>query len=52
MDKIYIPTFRRVESQITFDSLPDKYKEKNLTFPEGCVKLYNESEKCFLTIFN
>ena len=30
MDKIYIPTFRRVESQITFDSLPDKYKEKTI----------------------
>ena len=26
--KIYIPTFRRVGSQITFNSLPDKYKEK------------------------
>ena len=26
--KIYIPTFRRVDSQITFNSLPDKYKEK------------------------
>jgi hypothetical protein len=25
--KIYIPTFRRVDSQITFNSLPDKYKE-------------------------
>ena len=30
MNKIYIPTFRRVESQITFDSLPDKYKEKTI----------------------
>ena len=28
MHKIYIPTFRRVDSQITFASLPDKYKEK------------------------
>ena len=28
MHKIYIPTFRRVDSQITFNSLPDKYKEK------------------------
>ena len=26
--KIYIPTFRRVDQQITFNSLPDKYKEK------------------------
>jgi hypothetical protein len=26
--KIYIPTFRRVDFQITFASLPDKYKEK------------------------
>ena len=25
--KIYIPTFRRVDSQITFDNLPDKIKE-------------------------
>ena len=30
MDKIYIPTFRRVDSQITFNSLPDKYKEKTI----------------------
>ena len=28
MHKIYIPTFRRVDFQITFASLPDKYKEK------------------------
>lgn len=28
MHKIYIPTFRRVDFQITFNSLPDKYKEK------------------------
>ena len=28
MNRIYIPTFRRVDSQITFASLPDKYKEK------------------------
>ena len=28
MHKIYIPTFRRVDEQITFNSLPDKYKEK------------------------
>ena len=28
VEKIYIPTFRRVDSQITFNSLPDKYKEK------------------------
>ena len=27
VEKIYIPTFRRVDSQITFNSLPDKYKE-------------------------
>lgn len=26
--KIYIPTFRRVNTQITFNNLPDKYKEK------------------------
>tara|TARA_B100001750_G_scaffold201790_1_gene176721 strand:- start:1471 stop:2277 length:807 start_codon:yes stop_codon:yes gene_type:complete len=26
--KIYIPTLGRVEKQITFDNLPDKYKEK------------------------
>jgi hypothetical protein len=25
--KIYIPTFRRVDKQITFNNLPDKYKE-------------------------
>ena len=30
MHRIYIPTFRRVDSQITFDSLPDKYKEKTI----------------------
>jgi len=28
--KIYIPTYKRVEDQITFDSLPDKYKEKTI----------------------
>ena len=28
MDRIYIPTFRRVEKQKTFERLPDKYKEK------------------------
>ena len=28
MDRIYIPTFRRVDNQITFNNLPDKYKEK------------------------
>ena len=28
MNKIYIPTFRRVNTQITFDNLPDKYKEQ------------------------
>ena len=26
--KIYIPTFRRVDNQKTFNNLPDKYKEK------------------------
>ena len=30
MYKIYIPTYKRVEDQITFDSLPDKYKEKTI----------------------
>ena len=30
MHKIYIPTYKRVENQITFDSLPDKYKEKTI----------------------
>ena len=30
MHKIYIPTYKRVEDQITFDSLPDKYKEKTI----------------------
>ena len=28
IDKIYIPTFRRVNDQTTFDGLPDEYKEK------------------------
>ena len=28
--KIYIPTFRRVDSQITFNSLPDKYKANTI----------------------
>ena len=28
IDKIYIPTFRRVNDQTTFDNLPDEYKEK------------------------
>ena len=28
MDRIYIPTFRRIDNQITFNNLPDKYKEK------------------------
>ena len=28
IDKIYIPTFRRVDNQATFDNLPDEYKEK------------------------
>ena len=28
MDRIYIPTFRRVNEQKTFERLPDKYKEK------------------------
>ena len=28
IDKIYIPTFRRVDNQDTFDNLPDEYKEK------------------------
>ena len=28
MDRIYIPTFRRVDEQKTFERLPDKYKEK------------------------
>ena len=28
IDKIYIPTFRRVDNQGTFDNLPDEYKEK------------------------
>ena len=28
MDRIYIPTFRRVDNQVTFNNLPDKYKEK------------------------
>ena len=30
MHKIYIPTYKRVEDQIAFDSLPDKYKEKTI----------------------
>ena len=25
--KIYIPTFRRINNQITFDNLPDEIKE-------------------------
>ena len=28
IDKIYIPTFRRPNNQMTFDNLPDEYKEK------------------------
>ena len=28
IEKIYIPTFRRADTQITFDNLPDEYKEK------------------------
>ena len=28
LDKIYIPTFRRADIQITYDNLPDEYKEK------------------------
>ena len=30
MEKIYIPTFKRVDNQITFNGLPDKYKEKTI----------------------
>jgi len=30
MEKIYIPTFKRVDNQITFNELPDKYKEKTI----------------------
>ena len=30
MHKIYIPTYKRVEDQITFDSLPDKYKANTI----------------------
>jgi len=28
IEKIYIPTFRRVDIQITYDNLPNEYKEK------------------------
>lgn len=30
MDRIYIPTFRRADNQVTFNNLPDKYKEKTI----------------------
>jgi hypothetical protein len=30
MDKIYIPTYKRVENQITFNALPPKYQEKTI----------------------
>ena len=35
IDKIYIPTFRRVDTQITFDNLPDEYKEKVTMVVQG-----------------
>ena len=35
IDKIYIPTFRRVDTQITFDNLPDEYKEKVIMVVQG-----------------
>ena len=35
MHKIYIPTFRRVDSQITFNSLPDKYKANVIRVIDG-----------------
>ena len=30
METIYIPTFKRADNQITFNGLPDKYKEKTI----------------------
>ena len=48
LDKIYIPTFRRADIQITYDNLPDEYKEKVImVVQEQERKDYNYDVKYF-----
>ena len=50
--KIYIPTFRRVDNQKTFNNLPDKYKEKVIMVVQEQERDENKYDCEYLVVGN
>ena len=50
--KIYIPTFRRVNNQITFDNLPDEIKENVIMVVQEQEKDNHKSDCEYLIVGN
>ena len=51
--KIYIPTYKRVNAQITYNALPEKYKERVvMVVQKQEEKLYKEKYNCEYMIVN
>ena len=51
--KIYIPTYKRVDKQITYNALPKKYKKKVIMVVQKQEeKLYKEKYDCKFEIVN
>ena len=52
MDRIYIPTYKRVDNQITFDNLPDKYKEKTVLVVQEQERSQHKHDCEYLVVGN
>ena len=51
--KIYLPTYKRVNAQITYNALPEKYKERVvMVVQKQEEKLYKEKYNCEYMIVN
>ena len=52
LHRIYIPTFRRVDQQITFEGLPDKYKEKTILVVQEQERHLHKHDVEYLVVGN